>query len=44
MMERNPSVCKKAERNEKMCFEGERGLVGRGSWRAMLWNEMKTKV
>lgn len=30
MMERNPSMCKKAARVEEMCFEVQRGFVGRG--------------
>lgn len=44
VMERNSSICKKAVRGEEMCFEGERGLVGRSLWRAVLWNERKKKV
>lgn len=41
-METNPSIFKKAVRDEEMCFGAERALVGRGAQRAVLWNEMKT--
>lgn len=44
MMERSSSICKRTVRDKEMCFERERGLVGRGSWRAVPWNELKTKV